>query len=95
MIVTFAYCYESASFLIKVLKDTSVVCVEDPDCEQEDSETEKSQQKEGKLFISYEMRSNMERYAARCAESTYRHPKNSNFSSFDYSQMIYTPPDLA
>ena len=99
MIVTFAYCYEPVAILIKSLKENSHVCVDDmdcekEDCEKEDPESEKSKQKEDKLFIPYEMRTHADRLAGSRPDNTYRHPQNSNFSSSDYSQVIYSPPDM-
>ncbi len=94
LIVTTAYCVESASMLAKVLKDDTCICMEDDDCEKEDAESEKSLQKDEKAYFPHENTIHSHSAADILVLNPFGHPVNSAISSSDHSQMIDSPPDF-
>lgn len=96
-IVSFAYNIETVKYLLKAIGDSSsIVCVDDFQCDENDSEEKESEKtKEEKQFFADDYFLNNHHFIFYAAEL-----KNLGFapqktiSSFDYRQEVYSPPEL-
>jgi hypothetical protein len=99
VLFSFAYSYEALKYFSKSLGDNSISWVDDSDSEEGKTESEKSKEKNEKFNFSEDFYLNH-----LCYNNTLIYnlsylailnsQQNPNFSSADYSQKVYSPPEL-
>lgn len=99
ILFSFAYSYETIKYFSKILGDNSIVCIDDFDCEEKSSESEKSNKKNEKVNFSEDIYFNNKHpnnnlIAAILEPGSLDSNQNINFSSADYSQQVYSPPEM-
>lgn len=98
ILFSFAFSNETISYFSKTIGNTSIDWISDFDCEGESSQSEKSGKNE-KLNFSEDLILNTRLYNNKLlsdhfAGSASGSSQNINFSSSDYSQQVYSPPEL-
>lgn len=99
ILFSFAYSYESIKYFSKGFGDISIACLADFDCEEKNSESEKSNNKNEKLNFAEDLfHKNKLLYNSLLfgiiQPGSWGSNQNSNFSSSDYSQQVYSPPEM-
>ena len=95
-VVSFYYNIETVKYLLKEIGDSSVCCIDDFQCEEndsEESESEKSKDEKKFLIDDYFLdNQGFAFYVAECNNLGFSHQKG--ISSFDFCKEIYSPPEL-
>lgn len=97
VIFSFAYSYETISYFSKALGDNSISWLANFDWEENDSESEKSNEKNEKLNFSEDFFFNLKHNNIIPGQLDLRclgHKQYIDFSSSDYSQQVYSPPEI-
>ncbi|MCF8293758.1 MAG: hypothetical protein K9I70_08095 [Chitinophagaceae bacterium] len=93
LLISSAFCLESASILLQALTKEPLVYVDDVDLDSDENETDKTPKKEEKLFLYHESVLQT-RSATQLIESVaFGQPMNCKYVTSDYSQVIYSPPE--
>jgi hypothetical protein len=99
IIFSFAYSYETVKYFSKIYKGISISLLDNVDFEGEDKDSGKSNDKNEKLnfsedlfFINKHLCHNL--IANPGNSNNFCSLQNVNFSSSDYSQQVYSPPDI-
>lgn len=91
-IVSFSYNYEAIEYFTEAIGDSPITWVDDLDCEEKESKesNEKNEKSEysDELFLDNSL---VSAYIELIGLGTMQ---NHNFSSSDYSQVVYSPPEL-
>jgi hypothetical protein len=88
---------ESIAFLYKQFNPVLVlgVCDFDCDCEESNKESEKTNEKTEKLSYFEDLNSLSDLLSANFSGRKLHQNNRLNFSSSDYSQVVYSPPELS
>ena len=98
VLVSFAYCYDTIAYFSKIMGNNSIAWVDDFKCEERNSESKESNEKNEKLNFSDDFYFDNKRLANnliynQTERSLISSIDNKN-SSADYSQEVYFPPEL-
>ena len=93
-LVSFAYSYETIEYFSKTIGDTSIVWIDDIPCQEKNSESEESNEKNEKLNFSDDSYLNSYLISCHTECGNFCSRQNNNFSSSDYSQVVYSPPEM-
>lgn len=94
-LISTAYCIESASYIFKALQsDTINYCVEDMDCDHEDGDSDSSYEKEVKVLYPCNHIHHSYMNLKKADLQNFARPLNINFSTANYSRVVYSPPEL-
>lgn len=97
-LVTFSYNYEGIQYFSKTIGNTSISRMDNFDCEEKGAEKEDSNEKSEKnekTDFSEELYFDSNLISAQLQLVRLHSKKNHNFSSSDFSQVVYSPPELA
>ena len=99
VLFSFAYSFETLKHFSKTFEKFSIVWVDDFDCGEEPSESEKSTEKNEKLNFDEDFYLNQKHYnntlvVGQLDPHLIGSKQNPDFSSSDYSQKVYSPPEL-
>jgi hypothetical protein len=92
--VSFAYNIKTVKYLLKVIEESSITCIADFQCEENDVE-EKEESNDEKKFISdiYFFDNHLFPFIiAENKKSNYK--QNQNITSSDFQEEVYSPPEL-
>lgn len=97
-LISFAYNFDTIKLVSKVIGETSVVWVDDFDCEEKSEGNENSKEKNEKneksdFFDDFYLDNNL--ISGQIELLRIHSKQNHNFSSSDFSQVVYSPPELA
>lgn len=92
--VSIATNFETLEYISNAL-GKSHCCTENFHCEERNVESEESSEKSEKVKISEYLYSNHIFLLGFVEPSSFSSNQNINFSSSDYSQVVYSPPELA
>jgi hypothetical protein len=92
--VSFAYNIETVKYLLKAIGDSSITCMDDFQCEENDSEEKEESNKEKKnLSDDYFFDNHYFPFlVAENIKSNYK--QNKNLTSSDFQKEVYSPPEL-
>jgi hypothetical protein len=94
LLISSAFCLESATILLKALSKDPLIYVDDVDMDSDENETDKTPKKEEKLFLYHEFVS-QPRCSTQLIESVaFGQPTNCKYVTSDYSRVIYSPPEI-
>ena len=96
-IVSFAYNIETVKYFLKTIGEASpIVCVDDFQCDENDSEeNESNKSKDEKHFFTDDYFSHNHHFVFYIAElKSLSFTSNKTFPSSDYRQEVYSPPEL-
>lgn len=98
IIFSFAYSYETIKCFSKTFDGVSIAWIDNFDCEEKESE--KSSEKNEKLNFSEDFYLNHKHFnntliAGQLEAGSLGSTQNPDFSSSDYSQKVYSPPELS
>ena len=93
-LVSFVCSYETVEYFSKTIGDTSIAWVDDIPCQEKSSESEESNEKNEKKNFSDV--SDISKYItlSHIELGSIGTKQNNNFSSSDYSQVVYSPPEM-
>ena len=97
-LVSFSYNYETIQFFSKAIGNTSISRMDNFDCEEKGTEKEDSNEKSEKnekTGFSEALYFDSDMISAQLELVRLHSKKNHNFSSSDFSQVVYSPPELA
>lgn len=99
IIFSFAYSFETIKYFSKVFNSDSIAWVDSFDCEEKESESEKGSEKNEKLNFSEDFYLNHKHFnntliAGQLELSSLSSKQNIDFSSSDYSQKVFSPPEM-
>jgi len=97
ILFSFAYSYETIKYFSKAFDGVSIVWIDNFDCEEKESE--KNSEKNEKLNFSEDFYLNHKHFnntlmAGQLELASLSSNQNIDFSSSDYSQKVYSPPEL-
>lgn len=93
-LIAFAHNFDTIKLVSEAIGQNAIVWVDDFDCDEKSEENEKSKEKSEKsdFFDDFYLDNNL---ISQQIELLRIHSKqNTNFSSSDYSQVVYSPPEL-
>ena len=93
-LIAFAHNFDTIKLVSEAIGQNAIVWVADFDCDEKSEENEKSKEKSEKsdIFDDFYLDNNL---ISQQIELLRIHSKqNTNFSSSDYSQVMYSPPEL-
>lgn len=91
--VSFAFNFETIEYFSNALGN-SISWMEEFHCEERTAEAEESSEKSEKLKISEYLNSNHHFIIGLIEPSRFSSNQNIDFSSSDYSQVVYSPPEF-
>ena len=99
ILFSFAYSYETIKYFSKAFDGVSIAWIDNFDCEEKESESEKSSEKNEKLNFSEDFYLNHKLFnntliSGQLEAGNLGSNQNIDFSSSDYSQKVYSPPEL-
>lgn len=99
VLFSFAYSFETIKYFSKAFDGVPIVWMDDFDCEEKQSETEKSTEKNEKLNFAEDFYLNHKHYnntliSGQLESGRLGSKQNPDFSSSDYSQKVYSPPEI-
>lgn len=94
-LIAFAHNYDTIKLVSKAIGQHAVVWVDDFDCEEKSDGKEKSKEKSEKsdIFDDFYLDNNL--ISGQIELIRIHSRQNHNFSSSDFSQVVYSPPELA
>ena len=93
-LVSFACSYETMEYFSKTIGDTSIAWIDDISCQEKSSESEESNEKNEKKNFSDDSDLNNYPISSHIEPGNFHSKQNSDFSSSDYSQVVYSPPEM-
>ncbi|HOZ52014.1 MAG TPA: hypothetical protein PLU17_09165 [Chitinophagaceae bacterium] len=89
-----AFAIESASILMKVLKKDNIVCIDDYETEKKEKEIDDTNKMDEVLFCELNQKINFNHFKFNQLRQISFHNLNTNFSTSDFSLVIYSPPEI-
>lgn len=94
-IVSFAYNIETVKYLLETIGDSSsVMCIDDFECDENDSEEKEESNEEKKIFSDDYFFDNHYFPLPLTENKKSNHNQDKNPTSTDFQKEVYSPPEL-
>ncbi len=99
ILFSFAYSYETIKYFSKVFDGASIAWIDNFDCEEKESESEKGNEKNEKLNFAEDFYLNHKHFnntliAGQLELKSLSSKQSIDFSSSDFSQKVFSPPEM-